>query len=474
MRKENLIIVILMLFLSQNSALAVSGMEMSSYFILDYADFFDTPPNYVIYNGKILDMSQIYYMSLGNVVEEEREEREEEQEEEYSINNIGPPIERVSAKENCSISRIQALSAAKKVREFIHDNKILPSNIQIGNCTIGNADFMIILAKVITSSNSTYLLTPTYFDEIITWNSPVEDKFIEYTLDYESDRPTYSGQYLQDKKIAAQNTDTIAFNPKSLKKICIDGYCTLPDDYGTKNYSSSQVAWPTAIIKDNKVLVPGCYPFCSVERATPVLIGKFMKRYGIALNWHMTGDSIIALAGNKSLLNQVKRLNGDGLLSLGLQTMYHSSLKMISRQEKIDSLSENYNVFRHFFGKDPVQFRAPYQQLPGNYSAAFLEKFGIIADNEGSLACLGCKDGNYEKYEDSDILYARIDTDISTEDDLINFYPYHPWELVFEEIGDPAYLVESTSNEEGIIKQWLFFIGELGYTPITVEKYLIK
>jgi hypothetical protein len=348
--------------------------------------------------------------------------------------------------------------------------------IKVDDCYMGNADFLLLLAQIITDTKKKieYKIVPNFFDEIILWNATKKDKYIEYTLDYESDRPSYSKNYLTDIDYATENSATIALNPKNLNMICVDNFCTLPEDYMIKKYTSMQVAWPTAIMKNNTIYKPKCYPFCSVQKATPILLNEFIDKYGIPLTWHMTGDSIIALAQNKSLIKQVLSANRGGLLSLGMQTMYHSNIKEISKEDLENSMEQNYNIFHHFFKKNPVQFRAPYQQLPMNYSASFLKNYNIIADNEGDHACRECTNGNYEKYEDADVLYVKIDSEIAENDKLINFYPYHPWELIFTEQGSPTYLVESNEKKAEIITQWLFFIGEFGFTPVSVETYLSK
>jgi len=340
---------------------------------------------------------------------------------------------------------------------------------------------MNLLAQMIKSEfennefNKSYKVQKKYFSEIINWNSNIENKkYVEFTMDYESDRPVFSNTYTQDKLIVDKNATSIGINPKLINKMCAYNYCTYPEDYEKVNYTSNEVAWYTAIKRNEEIIFPDCYPYCGVIEGTPRILNNFIHKYGFPMTWHMTGDSIIAINTQPELLIKIKELKNQGLLDLGLHTMYHTNIGEVSSNFTNKSLTDNYQIFTRVLEHEPTQFRAPYLSLPQKSYYEILKRNNITFDNEVAQdkTCILASDCNYVHIPNTEIYFIKLDWKIETKDDLLNIYLSHPWEILYETEGTPIYLKESEEAENKVFKKWLYLVGNEGLIPITPKQFV--
>ncbi len=463
-----------LIVLSSNMfAIEKADIQQSASFYNDYIGFFNTPPKYVIVDESAIDISSAYALFAQYVAGEE----------DFKMLPIKGGNYDFITNDECNVKTEDVKLASKKLFKFLNGKNEFPIAIKIDDCYISNSDFLYLISSMIKGDsidnkfNGDYNVKKLYFDKTIKWNSEINPKkYIEFTMDYEADRPENQDNYNRLLDVADKNVSTIGINPRILNKICYGKFCTLPDDYKTKVYSSKEIAWTTAVKKDNKIIYPQCYPYCGAINGSVTLMDEFIYRYGFPVTWHMTGNSIIAIAPNPELLNKVMGLKNRGLLDLGLHTMYHTNIKKVSVDFRKRTIKENYDVFKYVFNEEPVQFRAPYLDLPENYYPDdYLSKFSLLADNEVSYIYSECsqyRSCNYEFPLNSNTSFVSLDWQINPEDNLLNIYLSHPWELLYESDGNPVFLKESSSSKADVFKKWMYPVGEFGLIPTTPTKFL--
>lgn len=448
-------------------------IQQSANFLNDYSGYLEHPPKYVIYDEEVKDISEIYSLFIQYLSGSDSDVKE------LKINK-----RTIKTNKKCKKNTKDILSAVNKLQAYFEEKNEFPLAIKIDDCYISNLDFLYLVSRMISdeyqlgSLKKEYLIKKTYFDNVIEFKAqkPKQKEYITFTMDYESDRPVFSDKYLSDKRIISKDVKSIGINPKQFKPICYDNYCTLPKDYKTKDYTSYEVAWYTPIMKNNEIFYPDCYPYCGTLLATDILLDEFVGKYGFSNTWHMTGASIIAIASNPDLLEKVKKYEEQGLLDLGLHTMYHTNIGKVSSEFREYTLGENYYVFKHVFKREPIQFRAPYLSLPDNYNIKTIpENILIKADNElNTMPIMNCNNINGCNYiiSDNDISFVEVDWIENDKDVLWNIYLSHPWELLYVTKGDPIYLEESAQAKINIFKSWLYLVGEYGRIPTTPRRYL--
>ncbi len=430
MKKALLLLIVLQI------TCAYADIDSAANFYLDYKEYFGVTPKFVLFDENIHNLEETFVL--------------------FSAHLKDQPIVEGSS-HGCVIHRSDLIRASALIDEFIDEHGSLPKIISIRDCRISATEFLDLAAKAIVQKKDHFSVEKEFLEDITVWDAERTDKYVEFTLDYEKDRPAW-GSFDPDEKVFFG--DSIVINPNYLDPVCFNETCPL-------QVSSKELAWSTAIMHDHRINYPKCYPYCGVIKATRLIL-DFSERYDIPLSFDLTGDSIIVIINN-SLLKLIKN---SSLISLGMHSMHHENLKMISHEKMIRSLDENYRIFRLAFEKDPIQFRAPYVMYPDTYRSETLEEYGIKVDNGPMEICPLCKHGNYEKIPNSTIRFVSIDWELHPDDALLNFYPSHPWEFIYEEQGNPVYLVESDTSAHDIFSRWMYLIGELGYVPTNPEREL--
>ena len=475
------LLAVLLVIISSLNVFAIESKDIqrSANFYSDYIGFFNEPPKYVILNKSALDISSVYllfvqYISEGYISGEP----------DFSIKPIKGKNYNFITNNECTLKAEDIKEASKKLLRFFERENEFPLAVKIDDCYISNSDFLYLISRMITEEyagnglRGYYTVDRLYFDKTINWNAELNAKkiYIEFAMDYEADRPENSDNYLPRKDIVAENVSTVGVNPRLFARICYDNFCTLPDDYGANSYSSAEIAWTTAIKKDNKIIYPDCYPYCGATEGTYILFKEFIDKYGFPVTWHMTGNSIIAIASKPELLNKVLEHKNNGLIDLGLHTMYHTNIKKVSPNFRKESIKKNYEVFRHVFNDTPIQFRAPYLDIPEDYLPDYyLSSYGLLADNEVPSVyseCNATASCNYEFFSNSNVSFVRLDWQIDKKDQLLNVYLSHPWELLYETEGNPIFLKESDNAKLNVFKKWLYQVGKFGLIPTTPTEFL--
>jgi len=471
MRQLVVIIIFILLipitFAINDPALAI---QRSANFYSDYTDFFNTPPNNVIYKNLPYDNSEAYQLFLAYVSGEDIDE----------IHSISNPSKTFSTNKDCTVFTSDIILASKKIQQYVDKNNKFPLAIKINDCYISNSDFLYLLATMIRSEfengnyQDSYLVQKKYFESTIKWVSNVKKRYVQFTMDYESDRPIFSERYTYDKEIVTKNVSSIGVNPKMVERRCVGKYCTIPKDYDQTNYTSSEVAWYTAVKEEGNIIFPDCYPYCGVLNGTSIILDDFVYRYGFPMVWHMTGGSIVAIATKPELQNKIINFKTEGLLELGIHTMYHTNIGDVSRDFIDESINNNVQVFIKLLNDKPTQFRAPYLSLPQkDFYLEPLKKNDIHFDNEADKYNL-CPSNNcnYMGIPEYDLYFVSIDWKNEPDDVLLNIYLSHPWEVLYEAEGKPTYLKKSDEAAKKVFKKWMHLVGEDGLVPSSVKNYM--
>ena len=470
-----LIMFLFIIILSLNViAIQKSYIQKAANFYSDYIDFFNKPPNYAIINKSAIDISAAYLLFTQYIAGKSN----------FDIRPIKGENHNFITNYECTLKIEDIKEASKKLLIFFGKKNEFPLAIKIDDCYISNSDFLYLGSRMIRDEfmnngyNEYYAVKRLYFDKTINWSSKIDaqKRYIEFTMDYEADRPENSNYYINAMDVAIENVSTIGINPLLFDRLCYGSFWRLPEDYGIRNYSSAEIAWTTAIKEDGKIIYPSCYPYCGATEGTYILFKEFIDRYGFPVTWHMTGNSIIAIASKPELISKVLEYKNNGLIDLGLHTMYHTNIKKVSHDFREKTIREGYEVFKYAFNNDPVQFRAPYLDLPENYLPDYyLLGYGLLADNEMPDVYPDCNldaSCNYEIFSNSNMSFVRLDWQINQEDPFLNIYLSHPWELLYETEGKPIFLKESGNAKFNVFKKWLYPIGEFGLIPITPTKFL--
>jgi len=457
--------------MSNNIDQQKTHIQRSANFFIDYSNYFGHPPKYVIYNKEVKNLAETYtlftqYLSYSS---------------DQTIPNINFKKNYFRTKKECNKKSKDIILSILKLQKYFEEKNQAPLAIKIDNCYISNADFLYLLAKMISDESSSgyikneYLIQQNYFEHIIEWKAqkPEQEQYVTFTMDYESDRPVFSEEYTHDKDTVNKDVKSIGINPKLFSPICYNESCTLPADYKTKHYSSYEVAWYTPVIKQDKIIYPDCYPYCGVLIGTPILLNEFIEKYGFPVTWHMTGSSIIAMTSKPELLEKVKEYEEKGFLDLGLHTMYHTNIAKVTPKFVKLTLNQNYKIFQSVFNKNPIQFRAPYLDLPINYISNKFMKEYVDVDNEVALSfCKGDESCNYLALNDPSMYFVKVDFFENKKDPILNIYLSHPWEILFIEKSNPTYLEESEQAKIHLFKKWMSLIGEQARIPVTTRQYL--
>ena len=451
-----------MIIFSLNAvAIQKSDIQKAANFYSDYIDFFNKPPKYVVVNKSAVDISAAYLLFTQYIAGKS----------DFDIHPIKGENHNFITNNEC-------------VLRFFEVKNEFPLAIKINDCYISNSDFLYLISRMIRDEfmnnkfNEDYTIMRLYFDKTINWNSVIyaKKRYIGFTMDYEADRPENSDYYINSIDVATENVSTIGINPRLFNRLCYGNFCTLPEDYGVRDYSSAEIAWTTAIKENGEIVYPPCYPYCGATEGTYILFKEFIDRYGFPVVWHMTGNSIIAIASKPELISKVLEYKNNGLIDLGLHTMYHTNIKKVPYDFREKTIREGYEIFKYAFNDNPVQFRAPYLDLPENYLPDYyLLDYGLLADNEVPDVYSDCNldaSCNYEIIPNSSMSFVRLDWQINQEDSFLNIYLSHPWELLYETEGNPIYLKESGNAKFNAFKKWLYPVGELGLIPTTPTEFL--
>jgi len=470
-----LIVFLLMIIFSLNAvAIQKSDIQKAANFYSDYIDFFNKPPKYVVVNKSAVDISAAYLLFTQYIAGKS----------DFDIHPIKGENHNFITNNECALKTGDIKEASQKLLRFFEVKNEFPLAIKINDCYISNSDFLYLISRMIRDEfmnnkfNEDYTIMRLYFDKTINWNSVIyaKKRYIGFTMDYEADRPENSDYYINSIDVATENVSTIGINPRLFNRLCYGNFCTLPEDYGVRDYSSAEIAWTTAIKENGEIVYPPCYPYCGATEGTYILFKEFIDRYGFPVVWHMTGNSIIAIASKPELISKVLEYKNNGLIDLGLHTMYHTNIKKVPYDFREKTIREGYEIFKYAFNDNPVQFRAPYLDLPENYLPDYyLLDYGLLADNEVPDVYSDCNldaSCNYEIIPNSSMSFVRLDWQINQEDSFLNIYLSHPWELLYETEGNPIYLKESGNAKFNAFKKWLYPVGELGLIPTTPTEFL--
>ena len=447
-------------------------------FFADYVDFFNEPPDVLVIEENKINLAQAAYLFSKEISDEPAK---------LSLLNIKGYNDVSVNVPSAELSTEDLISVSKLYSGYLEKHKELPYLTKINNQLITNSDYIYITASLLREKYikgklpQAIMPKKLYFERTIKWNSKYaegKNRHTVYTIDFESDRPIFASEF--DKSTMSKQINSSSdygLNPRYLKVICYSDTCTLPKDYNSTNYTSEEVAWNTAVLNiAGEVIYPECYPYCGALNGTDIFINDFIIRYNLPMVWHMTGGSIIALASKGNMtVEEIKKLNREGLLDLGMHTMYHSELKNISYEFLANTLKENKNLLLRIFNLAPVQFRSPYLSIAENNSHLFiLNMLNISADNELEEIdsyCKGINNCNYE-YNIASVKIAKQDYTISEQDNLVNIFVIHPWDMLFIAKGQPVHLEYSDDARINTIKNMMFVVGKYGLIPIAPSKIM--
>jgi len=470
-----IIVTILVLGIISAESFSNDSITHAAVFYADYVDIFGEPPNVLVIDGMRIDLAQALYLFSSLIAGKEK----------TKLIDIQGYNDGFITTAKTELKRKDIIKVAKSYSKYLEEHRELPYLSKIRRLYISNSDSLYLFADFLRfyHLNEDYPQTlenkRLYLEHSIKWNHNLTEsdaRYVIFSIDHEGDRPVFSGDFDQNKQdIVVNSTNSIGVNPLFLDNICYTDFCTLPVGYKTENYTSEEVAWFSAVFDSSgDVIFPSCYPYCGVLEGTRIIIDDFILRYNFPMVWHFTGRSMIVLAiKEKGLLDEIKGLNKEGLLDLGIHTMYHSNMEDLQEDYVNDTIRENYMLFKNLFNITPMQFRSPYLVLAkDNFHLEVLSSMDIPADNEIheiDRYCYGIDKCNYE-YNLTTLNICRVDWRYNDIDYLFNIYLLHPWDFVFLTKGTPFHLEFSDTARKTVTKGWLMLIGKYGLIPITPKE----